>query len=60
MKPASRQSAFFWQGSPSVIGATLPAPKADAKVIRYSAPIEGREAGQRATDKRDAARRSKI
>lgn len=63
-KPATRQSAFFWRGQPSVIGALLrPSNKdrsANGKANRYSYPIEGREAGQKAFDKRQALKRAGI
>lgn len=62
--PAARHSAFYWRGQPSEIGALLrPSNKdrsANGKASRYSAPVEGREAGQKAADKRQALMRAEI
>ena len=62
--PASSNSAFFWRGSPSAIGATLkPSNKDRSKAAvnaRYSYPVEGREAGLASFHKRDALKRGGI
>lgn len=61
-KPASRQSAFFWRGQPSVIAPLLrPHHMArDPKPNSKSFPVEGREAGLKAFDKRQALLRAEI
>jgi len=63
-KPAAPQSAFFWRGSPSAIGASLkPSNKDRSKAAtnaRYSYPVEGREAGEKSANKRHALIRGGI
>jgi len=63
-KPASRNSAFYWRGQPSEIGTLLrPSNKdrsANGKANRYSCPVEGREAGEKSTNKRHALVRGGI
>lgn len=69
-KPAAPTSAFFWQGQPSVIGASLrkpttnlrtwPKDSQNAKGQKYSPPVIGRAAEQRARDKRAALLRGGI
>lgn len=63
-KPAARHSAFYWREWPSTLGVQLAPSNKDRSTEgrrqRYSPPIEGREAGQRAGDKRAALRRGGI
>lgn len=60
--PASRQSAFYWRGQPSEIAPLLrPHHMArDPKPNSKSFPVEGREAGQKSFDKRQALLRAEI
>ena len=61
-KPAAKNSAFFWRGQPSEIAPLLrPHPmNRDPKPNSKSFPVEGREAGQKAFDKRQALLRAEI
>jgi len=61
-KPASRQSAFFWQGQPSEIAPLLrPSPMARTTQSKsYSYPVEGRDAGLASFHKREALIRGGI
>lgn len=61
-QPASPQSAFFWQGQPSTIGASLGPHKMARSTApkRYAYAVEGQEAGQKSAHRRDAIRRGGI
>lgn len=56
--PASQQSAFFWQGQPSVVGAQLRPHKMDRSTAarHYSHPVEGKAAGEKSFHRRQAIR----
>ena len=56
--PASQQSAFFWQGQPSVIGAQLRPRRVDrsTEARRYCYPVEGQAAGEKSFHRRAAIR----
>lgn len=61
-KPAARTSAFYWQGQPSEI-APLLRPSSMARTTEpksYSYPVEGREAGEKSSNKRQALVRGGI
>lgn len=56
--PASQQSAFFWQGQPSAIGAKLRPNRIDrsTEARRYCYPVEGQAAGEKSFHRRQAIR----
>jgi len=56
--PASQQSAFFWQGQPSVVAPQLRPHKMDrsTEARRYCWPIEGQAAGEKSFHRRQAIR----
>lgn len=65
-QPAAPHSAFFWRGQPSILAASFRRPRQNRdggttrKRTRFSPPIEGRAAGQQATDRRAALVRRRI
>ncbi|WP_295986413.1 hypothetical protein [uncultured Variovorax sp.] len=61
-KPAAPSSVFLWRGQPNQIGPSLrPHPMSrNPKPNSKSFPVEGREAGQKAFDKRQALLRAEI
>jgi hypothetical protein len=56
--PASQQSAFFWQGQPSVVAAQLRPQRIDRSTAarHYSHPVEGQAAGEKSFHRRQAIR----
>jgi len=60
--PASTNSAFYWEGQPSTIGATLRPKRVDRSTApkHYAYSLEGQAAGQKSADRRDAIRRGGI
>jgi hypothetical protein len=58
--PASQQSAFFWRGEPSVIGARLHAPKRKPNRTPNHITLTDRDQGQRDADRNQALRMGSI
>lgn len=56
--PASNNSAFFWQGQSSIVGAQLRPHKMDrsTEARRYCYPVEGQAAGEASFHRRAAIR----
>jgi hypothetical protein len=56
--PASQQSAFFWKGQPSTVGAQLRPHRMDrsTEARHYSYPVEGQAAGEKSFHRRQAIR----
>jgi len=57
-QPASRDSAFFWRGTPSVVTPQLRPHKMDrsTEARRYCYPVEGQAAGEASFHRRQAIR----
>jgi hypothetical protein len=56
--PAPTNSAFFWQGQPSIVGAQLRPRRVDrsTEARRYCYPVEGQAAGEASFHRRAAIR----